>query len=183
MRKILLTGHTSNIGKPLYEFLKQYYEVIGVSRQTNYDLTNNNDFERVIELSKDVDCVINLAYIKHVQVDLLYRVHKLWTETKNNGKIISVGSLGTVAPYTLHEQIGTELEVIANKLSLEKLHNELCYNNLFENQPKSILIRLASCVDKHKNIPYLKSTDINNIFKFILDNDFYLSNLDVRELL
>ena len=37
--KILMTGHTSPMGKELYAHLVKEHEVIGVSRESGYDLT------------------------------------------------------------------------------------------------------------------------------------------------
>ena len=37
--KIVLTGHTSPMGKELYAHLSKEYEVIGVSRESGYDLS------------------------------------------------------------------------------------------------------------------------------------------------
>jgi hypothetical protein len=58
--KILLTG--SSIRK---EIAKHYYEheIIGVSKSTGFDLTSQNDLLRVVKLTKDIDCFINLATI------------------------------------------------------------------------------------------------------------------------
>ena len=42
--KILLTGHTSNIGSVLYNHLSKHHDVTGISRQTNFDLRNKEIF-------------------------------------------------------------------------------------------------------------------------------------------
>ena len=182
MAKILLTGHTSNIGKPLSDFLKQEHDIVPISRSSGYDLTNKNTFDNVVNMSLECDHVINLAYIKTLQTELLYSIYNLWHQNDKYGKIISVGSLGTTASYKLHKQINTETELIANKLSLEKLHNELSLSDPFNKQPQSVLIRLAAFGNR-QNMPSLNTTDMNNLFKFILDQDCYISTIDIRRTL
>ena len=46
--KIVLTGHTSPMGKELYAHLSKEYEVIGVSRESGYDLTKQEDVEKAV---------------------------------------------------------------------------------------------------------------------------------------
>lgn len=183
MSKILLTGYTSNVGKSLYQFLEKEHEVIGISRTSGYDLTKQEDFDSVLKLSLDCDCFINLAYIKTIQTDLLYSVYSLWEQQNKNGKIISVGSLGTNASFELHRKIKTDTELIANKLALEKMHNELSSKNPFGEQPQSILIRFALFNNDTKGIPYLKIEQLNEVFDFVLKSTTYISAIDFREIL
>ena len=50
MSKVLITGHTSGIGKALKEkFEENGHEVIGVSRSTGFDVGKEGDWERLIE--------------------------------------------------------------------------------------------------------------------------------------
>ena len=79
--KILLTGHTSSIGK---EIVKHYqaHEIVGVSKATGFDLTSQHDLLKVVELAKDVDCFINLANVGISQSTLLYTVYQSWKNSK-----------------------------------------------------------------------------------------------------
>ena len=68
--KLLITGHTSAVGKDITEVYNDY---IGVSRITGFDLTNQADIQRVVKLSTEVDHVINLANVGKAQCDLLWK--------------------------------------------------------------------------------------------------------------
>ena len=179
--KILLTGYTSIIGNALAEHLSKEHDVVLISRQSGYDLTDKDKFDEVLQLSLECDHVINLAYIGIIQTELLYSIHTLWTEHNNTGKIINVGTLGTNVPYQLLMKVNTEIVMIANKLALEKMHNELSLANPFGIQPQSILIRFAAYGDKKTQIPNLRIDQLITVFQFILDADFYISTMDFRE--
>lgn len=73
--KCVITGHTSGLGKAMHDAFKAAdWEVIGVSRQTGYDLTT--DIDRVVELANSADLFINNANVGRAQFDLLNAVNK-----------------------------------------------------------------------------------------------------------
>lgn len=70
--KIIITGHTSGIGEYLYEkFFLQGHEVVGISRQTGYDLSV--DIDRVVEIANGCDLFINNTSVG--QIELLEKLH------------------------------------------------------------------------------------------------------------
>ena len=73
--KIVLTGHTSPMGKELYAHLSKEYEVIGVSRESGYDLTKQEDVEKVVDMALDADLFINLAHVGSTQSQLLIMIN------------------------------------------------------------------------------------------------------------
>jgi glycosyltransferase involved in cell wall biosynthesis len=83
--KCVITGHTTGLGKAMYEAFKAAeWEVIGVSRQTGYDL--NTDISRVVDLVNGADLFINNANVNRAQFNLLNAVNK-------NVKQIVLGSV------------------------------------------------------------------------------------------
>lgn len=73
--KCIITGHTTGLGKAMYDAFKAAeWEVIGVSRQTGYDL--NTDIDRVVELANSADLFINNANVNRAQFNLLNAVNK-----------------------------------------------------------------------------------------------------------
>lgn len=83
--KCVITGHTTGLGKAMFEHFQQLgWEVIGVSRQTGYDLTT--DIDRVVELANSADLFINNANVDRAQFELLNAVNK-------NVKQIVLGSV------------------------------------------------------------------------------------------
>jgi hypothetical protein len=61
--KIAVTGHTSGIGKSLFDhFVEQRHYCIGFSRSTGHDISNVNNRHQILEFSRDCDIFINNAY-------------------------------------------------------------------------------------------------------------------------
>ena len=105
---IAITGHTSGIGKFIYD----NYDCIGFSRSNGYDISKNNDRMRMYEECKECDTFINSAYCDNYQ-SVLLRELILYNQKID---IISVGS--DVTNYDLPE--GHRLEKYKeNKLDLK----------------------------------------------------------------
>lgn len=84
--KCIITGHTTGVGKTLYDNLcSQGHEVIGVSRSSGYDLLEN--FDEVVKISEGCDLFINNAYVEDCQLRLL---NSLYNKV---GKMIVMGSI------------------------------------------------------------------------------------------
>mgnify|MGYP001626557762 CR=1 FL=1 len=47
--KIALTGHTSGIGKALYDILSQEHDVVCFSRSNGYDIKEDDTIERIVQ--------------------------------------------------------------------------------------------------------------------------------------
>lgn len=86
--KYAITGHTSGIGKHLYNKLSP--NTIGFSRSTGYDIDLKEDRKRIIAESKDCDIFINNAESNFAQTYLLIELFKEWKDS--NKTIINVGS-------------------------------------------------------------------------------------------
>ena len=119
--KIVITGHTSGVGKFLYDkFSTQENKVIGISRSSGYDLPY--DLDKVIALSKGCDLFINNANAG--QIPLL---ENLYNQVK---KMIVMGSIA-----------GDYHELITSEYSLKKKHlAEKCKE--FSLQPNNQLLHL-----------------------------------------
>ena len=87
--KVAITGHSTGIGKSLYEILKlSDYEVVGFSRSNGWDFcqtaTRTKFFNTIV--ADKFDCFVNNAYpyskVKtfegFLQVELLNNVWLLW---------------------------------------------------------------------------------------------------------
>lgn len=82
--KIVITGHTTGIGKFLYDkFLQHGHKVVGVSRSTGHALPDN--IAKVIDLSVGCDLFINNT--SESQLELLEKLHT------RVGKMIIMGSI------------------------------------------------------------------------------------------
>ena len=90
--KIAITGHTSGIGKCLYNLLTaQGHEVVGFSRSNGYDLAVPATVGNIVKQAKDYDVFINNAYYNLTQVDLMYALDVFWKDNKSKTHVV-VGS-------------------------------------------------------------------------------------------
>ena len=86
--KIAITGHTSGIGIGILEYYSGEHEVIGFSLENGYNI---NDYNRILEETKDCDIFINNAYSHYTQSEIVSE----WAKVHSNDKhlIISTSSI------------------------------------------------------------------------------------------
>jgi hypothetical protein len=70
-KKIIITGHTSGIGKAIYDKFKEIScrEIVGMSRSNGYDI--DTDFDKIVEEASGCELFINNAYRDGQQLKLL----------------------------------------------------------------------------------------------------------------
>ena len=70
-KKIVITGHTSGIGKAIYDKFKEVscHEIVGMSRSNGYDI--DKDFDRIVEEASGCELFINNAYRDGQQLKLV----------------------------------------------------------------------------------------------------------------
>jgi hypothetical protein len=166
--KIVITGHTSGVGKYLHEYYTNLgHEVIGMSRSNGYDILNNRD--RVINDSLDCNLFINNASDGDSQLELL---KKLCTKIPN---IVTMGSAGTDFVNIWSKQYTLD------KIELEKKYKIITLN---PNIANTLLIKLSFAettysrqktnrIDSDFTITYLE------LAKTI---DFWLANPKIRQI-
>jgi hypothetical protein len=91
-KNIAITGHTSGIGKGLYEyFISKGCNVKGFSKDSGFDISNKLNQELIISSTKECELFINNAYHHYAQVELM----KLWQQHhwNNNHFIINTSSM------------------------------------------------------------------------------------------
>jgi nucleoside-diphosphate-sugar epimerase len=69
-KKIIITGHTSGIGKAIYDKFTEVScrEIVGMSRSNGYDIKSN--FDKIVEESTGAEIFINNAYRDGQQLEL-----------------------------------------------------------------------------------------------------------------
>lgn len=177
--KLLITGHTSNIGKVL---TSHYKDVVGVSRSTGFNLKEATDLDRIVELSYDVDHVINLANVGSTQADLLWKIYNSWEKKEKQGKIISFGTLATSINHSTFRNFSSDIDMIGSKLLLEKIHQELSLKKPFGIQPQSVLLRFANYGIKDNGTPSTSAEEMISVVDFVLTSSSYISTIDFREI-
>jgi hypothetical protein len=87
--KYAITGHTQGIGKRFFE--RYNPNVIGFSKSTGYDITNQIDRARIINKSLECDIFINNAHDEFGQTLILIDLFKKW-HFDSSKTIINIGS-------------------------------------------------------------------------------------------
>jgi hypothetical protein len=124
---IAITGHTSGIGKYIFE---NYPNVKGLSRTNKYDISTKEGREKIIFDTKKTDVLINNAYCEFAQSSLLLDFFKQyrWCEKI----IVNIGSEAAEGNKVFEDNISL-LEYRTHKRSLKDLCAELNrYNKVID---------------------------------------------------
>ena len=96
--KIAITGHTRGIGKALADYFKQSgHTVIGFSKSTGCDITQESHRNLIVDSLKTCDVFINNAYAYDAQKQLLIDAIEIWKDTKNT--IVNIDSKSTLIEF------------------------------------------------------------------------------------
>jgi hypothetical protein len=150
--KYAITGHTSGIGKKLFERL--YPNAIGFSKTSGYDIHQKQDRERIIKESFDCDVFINNAPAGFSQTLLFLELHDMWRMDLKK-TIINVGS--RIAEV--------------NKLSFDRKH-------LVVYQAEKLILKemsyrvMGACSVKYKWFGYVGTEKILKKYPHFTDKDY-----------
>ena len=181
--KIVLTGHTSPMGKELYTHLSKEYEVIGVSRESGYDLTKQEDVEKVVDMALDADLFINLAHVGSTQSQLLIMINNKWNKESRLGLVISFGSLATKLDNDILRAVNIDRQYLADKHKLDAVNNSLANQKPFGEQCQFTLVRVLNYGEKtgdREGEPTCNADDIISTVDYIINEPMYVGVLDIR---
>jgi hypothetical protein len=175
--KVAITGHTSGIGKTLFDFLSiSGYECKGFSRSNGYDISNPNLRSAIISLSNDCDIFINNAYknFDNSQFLLLKERYNNWISQEKI--ILNVSSRITDFPEP-------ESDTLRKYWETKKEQDTFCQGKI--SYPQIINLKLGYVdTPRVKNITYAKKLKMEGVIKimqFILDTrkEFKISTLTI----
>lgn len=150
--KCVITGHTTGLGKFMFDhFTSLGWEVIGLSRQTNYDL--EKDLTKVVEIANTADLFINNANVGRAQINLLNLVDK-------SVKQIVLGSVAG----EFHQQLQSDYS--QHKADLAQRCREL---NLIPNV-KILHVQISMLEDAVNGDVLIKYQDVVDVIEFWLSN-------------
>lgn len=165
--KCIVTGHTSGVGKALYEhFQSKGWEVIGMSRSNGYDIVANQ--QRVIDDATGCDIFVNCAYSGTAQLDLLNALHD---KVKN---MIVVGSVA--ADWAkIWKDYGSMKYHLQNRCKELALEDNPAFANIFylklafcenaswpaflDNKYKATFVEITKVVDMWLEVPKIFSVE------------------------
>ena len=161
--KIAITGHTSGIGKALFDYFVSYAPM-GFSRSNGHNINHVEDRKKIVNQCAECDIFINNAYSDGVnsQLYLLQEMHNAW---KGKDKlIINISSRVTdfVLPSGSREQLYQTHKTDQDKFCLGKVRNPQIFN------------LKPGLVDTPRVISYtddkLAVDDVVQVVSFVLDH-------------
>jgi len=167
---IILTGHTSGIGRAVYQKLSHEFQVKGLSRATGHDLeTGVQPF-----VNDDFDVYINNAYSGFKQTELLYELFK-----RNKHRPCSIINIGSVSGDGNRDQVN---QYAVHKASLEKACNQL---QLIDTECKIIHVKLGRVntpmTEHRKQFPRIDPDYVANTIQWIINQpkDILIKNITI----
>ena len=165
MTKVIITGHTSGIGKSLYDFFTP--GALGLSRTTGFDIIKDN-------FNWHGDVFINNAINfksyegMFAQVKIFWQAWKLWRKFEER-TIINIGSISAdyLSSPTYHQMM-----YASSKAALANASRSCQY---IENGPRVIHVKLGAVdtplVKKYK-MPKMSVQEVTNAILDALDNPY-----------
>jgi hypothetical protein len=114
--KIVITGHTSGIGKALFDKFKEIscHEIVGISRSNGYDI--DADFDKVVEAATGADLFINNAYRDGQQLKLFHAL-----KDRVNMMVV-MGSVSRLYPDLIPTGYVQDKQALAEACRLESIN-------------------------------------------------------------
>lgn len=152
--KIVITGHTSGIGKEIYDKFKEVScrEIIGMSRSNGYDI--EHDFDKIVEEATGAEMFINNAYRGSQQL-------KLFHALKNKvDMMVVMGSVSRFYPNLILTDYVNDKQNLAEACRLESIN------------PNGIPIL-------HLDLGFIEGTQINNNDPTAFVSDYNITKQDI----
>jgi hypothetical protein len=136
-KKIVITGHTSGIGKAIYDKFNEIScrEIVGMSRSNGYDI--EKDFDKIVEEATGAEFFINNAYRDEQQLKLF---HALKDKVD---MMVVMGSVSRHYPELIPTDYVHDKQALAEACRLESIN------------PNGIPIL-------HLDLSFIEGTEINN---------------------
>ena len=152
--KIAITGHTSGIGKEIYDKFKEVScrEIIGMSRSNGYDI--EHDFDKIVEEATGAEMFINNAYRGSQQL-------KLFHALKNKvDMMVVMGSVSRFYPNLILTDYVNDKQNLAEACRLESIN------------PNGIPIL-------HLDLGFIEGTQVNNNDPTAFVSDYNITKQDI----
>lgn len=136
-KKIVITGHTSGIGKAIYDKFNEIScrEIVGMSRSNGYDI--EKDFDKIVEEATGAEFFINNAYRDEQQL-------KLFNALKDKvDMMVVMGSVSRHYPELVPTNYVHDKQALAEACRLESIN------------PNGIPIL-------HLDLSFLEGTEVNS---------------------
>jgi hypothetical protein len=183
--RIVITGHTSPMGRAVYEYYAKSHLCLGVSRTTGHDLTTEKGLNYTIDEALKSDLLLNIAHVGVAQSTLLIKLKEKWNTKSPLNKVITIGSLVTTLPKSILHNITIDPQYLKDKIFIDVVHKALANEVPFGPQLKFNLIRVLNYGEKsgdRQGEPTCTAQDIIRTIDYVINEPMYVSTIDVRRL-
>lgn len=146
---IAVTGHTSGLGKGVYDYFQSLgYNVKGFSKDNGFDISSKENVDRIVELTRDCDLFFNNAYHFYQQVEIA----RLWQQQhwSDQHYIINTSSIAAEPLADIPNNAAWLTSYGEEKYSLNKISWEINHSG---SKCKSIVVMPGVCQTNFYN-PY-----------------------------
>lgn len=156
--RCVITGHTKNIGKALYDyFVKNNWEVIGLSRSSGYDV--KTQYQEMLKIAQGADLFINNLCVGNCQIRFLNDLV---------GKVDNIISCGSIAGDFFQDLSNTDH---CNYSIIKRDLKTLCKKYSLDYNVKTNILHLnISKAEEGFEDSGILLDDIVNAVSFWLDN-------------
>jgi NADP-dependent 3-hydroxy acid dehydrogenase YdfG len=148
-KSIAVTGHTSGLGKGVYDYFQSLgYNVKGFSKDNGFDISLKENVDRIVELTRDCDLFFNNAYHFYQQVEIA----RLWQQQhwSDQHYIINTSSIAAEPLADIPNNAAWLKSYGDEKYSLNKISWEINHSG---SKCKSMIIMPGVCQTNFYN-PY-----------------------------
>jgi len=146
---IAITGHTSGLGKALFDHFSKHHNVVGFSRSNGYHIIENQDC--LISRLAEFDLFFNNAHSETTQSTLLLKLY-------DKLPIVTSGSMG--ADYSFIDN-----QYYKDKKTIERIHKQVC-----KKRSHPLLLLKMGYLENYKDKITISYNDIIESIEFWLEN-------------
>lgn len=162
--KLIITGHTSGLGKFIFDNYKNCFNVIGISRSTGYDLSDKDTIEKLIPIVETSDLLFNNAHIGFEQAKIIEKFYNT-VPIITSGSIASDYVLKGVRYYTEKKIIEIAHKKYARKSQFPMLLLKMGYleNNRHKTQFPISFQQVLELINFWINNPRITMIEMDNV--------------------
>lgn len=179
MAKIVVTGHTSGIGKAIYEYFSRdpNNQMFGFSRSNGYPIGTHEVRTKIVEFSYDADIFVNNAHNRigdahdDSQLVLLRRMFNQW---KGQNKLII--NISSIAPASEQQ---TAYSLV--KLGLDKFCESKTFQlpHIINLKPNWVMVEsLRTLIG---NQPHMTTSQLVDVLDFCLKSPIRINQITFQK--
>jgi NADP-dependent 3-hydroxy acid dehydrogenase YdfG len=166
-KNIAITGHTSGLGKGLYDhFVSKGCNVTGFSIGNGFDIGKQENIDKIIKLTKDCDLFINNAYSGYAQRDIA----RLWHQYHRNDThfIVNISSMAAEPLADIPSVFPWLTPYGEEKYSINKISWEINHSG---SKCKSIVVMPGVCQTNFFNPHDTEDNNCRELYERVMETN------------